>query len=54
VERFDHGDKTYILISSGEKPTGFIEVVLKEIIVEDEFIRIMVEENRLNEKKSQV
>ncbi|MDQ8738229.1 protease complex subunit PrcB family protein [Paenibacillus sp. LHD-38] len=44
VERFDYGDKTYLLISSGEKPTGFYEVVLKEVINEEDFIKIFVED----------
>lgn len=44
IERFDHGDKTYLLISSGIKPSGFYEIELTEITDEEGVIKIVTED----------
>jgi hypothetical protein len=44
IERFDHDDKTYLLISSGIKPSGFHEIELKEITNEEGIINILAED----------
>ncbi|WP_134701094.1 protease complex subunit PrcB family protein [Ammoniphilus sp. YIM 78166] len=44
IERFDYGDKTYLLISSGIKPSGFYEIELKEITDEEGVITIVAED----------
>lgn len=44
IERFEHGDKTYLLISSGIKSTGFYDIELKKIAVEEGIITIIAED----------
>jgi hypothetical protein len=43
MERFDHADKTYLLISNGLKSSGFNDIELRQIDVKDGIINIVVE-----------
>jgi hypothetical protein len=43
-ERFEHGDKTYILISSGLKNSGGYDVLLRDIHSNENIITFVVED----------
>jgi hypothetical protein len=44
IERSEHGDKTYILISSGTKSSGGYDILLKSIHSNDSVITFLVED----------
>lgn len=44
-ERFEHGEKTYIIISSGLKNSGGYDVLLRDIHSNDSIITFVVEDS---------